>query len=80
MYSFGIILWELITGEIPPMMDLNESLGVKRNLPVVAIAANSPEIAQLISSCTAGDPDSRPRSSVVVEVLNERARVTDIVR
>ncbi|GIL87290.1 hypothetical protein Vretimale_1762 [Volvox reticuliferus] len=72
VYSYGVILWELLTGQ-PPWADLNamQVVGVvgyaKRSLP------DPPEgdavLLQLCKTCRAYEPMQRPTFAQVVELL-----------
>ena len=57
IWSFGIILWEIVTGQPPRVGSLNLPLGT------------SPQLRSLYSSCTTADPQHRPAAVDVIQRL-----------
>jgi serine/threonine protein kinase len=77
VYSFGIILWEIYTREVP-YEDSRQSLSLESFCDSVSNENMRPEIPEtcpvniktLILDCWEADPDSRPSFSVIVDRLN----------
>jgi serine/threonine protein kinase len=83
VYSYGMILWELATRQIPwPNVrsdDLPREMFVealnrelqtgRRPLIPLAIAEANPDFVEMIHRCWAGDPEDRPTFSVVVDAM-----------
>jgi len=72
VYSFAIILWELITREAPhgeealPFMVMSDVRSGKR-LPVPSFTP--PAFADLLTQCWHHDPNSRPHFSIILSQL-----------
>lgn len=72
-YSFGIILWEIYTRQLPykgehPIRVVTRILdGFRPPLPADCPAA----YAQLYQQCVNGEPDKRPTWEVIIETLNK---------
>lgn len=72
IYSFGLILWELISGRIPyegksnlqilRMIDMHELESIPENA--------NPVYADLIKSCWRSDPTKRPTIKEVLDILD----------
>jgi serine/threonine protein kinase len=77
VYSYGVVLWEIITRETP-YSDLNPvmipyhvvKLGHRPNLALMP-GNCPPELVQLIQDCWQLDPDRRPTFSSIVDQLND---------
>lgn len=71
IYSLGVILWELVTGESP----------ARGRLRAVRVPEECPlAIADLITRCMDSKPANRPSAKDVVVVLSEQAKVMDRAR
>lgn len=72
VYSFGIVLWELITGNLPfqNMTAVQAAFAVvnKGTRPQIPIDC-SPALAQIMTRCWDANPDVRPPFSEVVQLL-----------
>lgn len=73
VYSYGVLLWELMTGEMPysgvdieklPYLVVQEKLRPK--IPDSA----PPDLKALISACWAPDPKDRPTFDTIIKLLN----------
>ncbi|KAL4419259.1 hypothetical protein ABPG77_001197 [Micractinium sp. CCAP 211/92] len=64
LYSFGITLWEIVTGEIP-------NRGTMRNPEVPA-----ERVLELIDKCTLADPRQRPTAKQIVQLLEKSGEGT----
>eukprot|EP00210_Caulerpa_lentillifera_P008547 g8153.t1 len=74
VYSFGIVLWELLTGEIPfnGMTPLQAAVAVvQKNLRPPNPDRCPVHLAHLMRACWAKNPASRPEFSIITETLNE---------
>lgn len=60
IYSFGVVLWEIVTGEQAFRCQLRD-VRVKEECPQA--------IANLIDACVECDPDRRPSAEVVLQRL-----------
>ncbi|XP_023540082.1 serine/threonine-protein kinase STY17-like isoform X1 [Cucurbita pepo subsp. pepo] len=76
VFSFGIALWELLTGEIPysSMTPLQAAVGVvqKRLRPVIPKNTH-PVLAELLERCWRQDPTERPNFTEILEILKQIA-------
>lgn len=80
VYSFGLVLWELVSGSIPyeDMTPLQAAFAVvNKNLrPVVPLSCPTP-LQQLMEQCWSVQPDKRPEFSQIVRTLETLQRVLD---
>ncbi|PRW39133.1 cytochrome P450 chloroplastic isoform C [Chlorella sorokiniana] len=65
LFSFGVCLWEIVTGERPQRGFLRP--------PVVGVECPQ-EVANLIASCTSPDPQERPTARQAMEQLGQLLR------
>ncbi|KAJ3679261.1 hypothetical protein LUZ60_017272 [Juncus effusus] len=74
VYSFGIVLWELVTGKLPfdNMTAVQAAFAVvNRGARPVVPADCYPALANLMSRCWDTDPDVRPTFAEIVVILEE---------
>ncbi|KAK4741490.1 hypothetical protein SAY87_025078 [Trapa incisa] len=73
VFSFGILLWELLTGELPYayLTPLQAAVGVVQNglRPPIPKNAN-PRLAELLQRCWQRNPKHRPNFTEILEILN----------
>ncbi|XP_030074473.1 mitogen-activated protein kinase kinase kinase 11 isoform X2 [Microcaecilia unicolor] len=72
VWSYGVLLWELLTGEVPyrGIDGLAVAYGVAVNKLTLPIPSTCPEpFAQLMSECWAQDPHRRPSFALILEQL-----------
>mmetsp|Transcript_27799 Transcript_27799/g.24426 ORF Transcript_27799/g.24426 Transcript_27799/m.24426 type:complete len:361 (-) Transcript_27799:923-2005(-) len=75
VYSFGMILWELITGEIPyynvPISDIIVNVGQeKKQVPIPT--KGPPLIVKIVGDCLNFDPKERPSFKEILSQLQQR--------
>eukprot|EP00250_Pteridium_aquilinum_P006013 c1600_g1_i1 orf=412-1587(+) len=74
VYSFGIVLWELITGSLPfqNMTAVQAAFAVVNRGTRPEIPTDcAPALAQIMTSCWDANPEVRPAFSEVVRLLEE---------
>ncbi|GAB4826520.1 Serine/threonine-protein kinase ht1 [Ancistrocladus abbreviatus] len=74
VYSFGIVLWELLTALLPfqGMTPVQAAFAVaEKNQRPLLPASCQPALAHLIRRCWAADPSKRPDFSYIVSALEE---------
>ncbi|KAJ9703837.1 hypothetical protein PVL29_005208 [Vitis rotundifolia] len=76
VFSFGIVLWELLTGELPYsiLTPLQAAVGVvQKGLRPTVPKHTHPKIAGLLERCWWQDPTLRPDFSTILEILQQLA-------
>ncbi|KAK7252998.1 hypothetical protein RIF29_37358 [Crotalaria pallida] len=74
VFSFGISLWELLTGELPysHLTPLQAAVGVVQKGLRPTIPKNThPRLAELLQRCWQQDPMERPNFSEILEILQQ---------
>ncbi|XP_019187766.1 PREDICTED: serine/threonine-protein kinase HT1 [Ipomoea nil] len=75
VYSFGIVLWELLTNRMPfeGMSNLQAAYAAafKQERPVILPEEISPDLAFIMQSSWVEDPNMRPSFSQIIRMLNE---------
>ncbi|KAM6916968.1 mitogen-activated protein kinase kinase kinase 9 [Lycodopsis pacificus] len=72
VWSFGVLLWELLTGEVPfrGIDSLAVAYGVAMNKLALPIPLTCPEpFARLLGECWSSDPHSRPQFPLILDQL-----------
>lgn len=76
VFSFGVLLWELITTQIPYsyLTPLQAAVGVvQQGLRPIIPKQTHPNLAELIEKCWQQDPILRPNFSEIIEKLQQIA-------
>lgn len=74
VFSFGVVLWELLTGKLPYeyLTPLQAAVGVVQKGLRPTIPKNTPpKLAELLEKCWQQDPSLRPDFTEIIEILNQ---------
>ncbi|CAL5376951.1 unnamed protein product [Camellia sinensis] len=77
IFSFGIVLWELLTGKLPYdyLTPLQAAVGVVQKGLRPTIPKNThPKLAELLERCWQHDPNLRPDFSEIIDILQQIAK------
>uniref|UniRef100_A0A6N2LTC1 Protein kinase domain-containing protein n=1 Tax=Salix viminalis TaxID=40686 RepID=A0A6N2LTC1_SALVM len=78
VFSFGIVLWELLTGKLPyeHLFSLQAAVGViQQGLRPPIPSHSHPKLAELLDRCWQQDPSLRPEFSEILELLQQLDRM-----
>ncbi|XWS45615.1 hypothetical protein CRYUN_Cryun15aG0151700 [Craigia yunnanensis] len=74
VFSFGIALWELLTGELPYafLTPLQAAVGVvQKSLRPTIPKHTHPRLGELLERCWLQDPTQRPNFSEIIDILQQ---------
>ncbi|KAK4378190.1 hypothetical protein RND71_000052 [Anisodus tanguticus] len=74
VFSFGVVLWELLTGKLPYeyLTPLQAAIGVvQKGLRPTIPKHTPPKLAELLETCWQQEPTSRPDFSEIVDILQQ---------
>jgi len=73
VFSFAIVLWELITSKIPydTMTPLQAAVGVRQGLRPGLPKKTHPKLLDLMQRCWEADPSDRPAFSDILAELED---------
>uniref|UniRef100_A0A7N0V9B1 non-specific serine/threonine protein kinase n=1 Tax=Kalanchoe fedtschenkoi TaxID=63787 RepID=A0A7N0V9B1_KALFE len=77
IFSFGVVLWELLTGKIPYeyMTPLQAAIGVvQKGLRPTIPKSTHPKLIELLHRCWLKDPSLRPDFTEIIEILERIAK------
>ncbi|XP_065855493.1 serine/threonine-protein kinase STY17 [Euphorbia lathyris] len=77
VFSFAIVLWELLTGELPYayLTPLQAAVGVVQKGLRPTIPKNThPKLTELLEKCWRQDPTQRPNFSEIIDILQQIAK------
>ncbi|XP_050267794.1 serine/threonine-protein kinase STY46-like isoform X7 [Quercus robur] len=77
VFSFGVLLWELLTGKLPyeQLSPLQAAVGVvQKGLRPIIPKQTPQKLGELLERCWQQDPSSRPEFSEILEILQHMAK------
>lgn len=78
MYSFGIVVWEVLSLELPwaeasGIHDIYRRVVFEKRRPTIPVDAPA-DLSGMLKACWIEDPGERPTSKQLVRVLAENGR------
>ncbi|MFP4461820.1 MAG: protein kinase domain-containing protein, partial [Thermotogota bacterium] len=70
MFSFGMVMYEVITGKVP-YGELNNELQIMKADKPQLPEAVQPKIRELFEACISNEPEKRPTADKAIEILTE---------
>ncbi|KAL0016897.1 hypothetical protein SO802_003966 [Lithocarpus litseifolius] len=77
VFSFGVLLWELLTGKLPyeQLTPLQAAVGVvQKGLRPIIPKQTPQKLGELLERCWQQDPSSRPEFAEILEILQHMAK------
>ncbi|KAB2057662.1 hypothetical protein ES319_A11G182700v1 [Gossypium barbadense] len=82
VFSFGISLWEILTGELPYglLTPLQAAVAVvQKNLRPTIPKHTHPRLRELLERCWLQDPSQRPNFSEIIDILKQIAKEVKVL-
>ncbi|PON57223.1 Phosphorylase kinase, gamma catalytic subunit [Parasponia andersonii] len=83
VFSFGVVLWELLTGKLPYefLTPLQAAVGVvQQGLRPPIPKQTHPKLVEILQRCWEQDPALRPDFSEIIDILQQLAKEASLIR